>query len=84
MAPPQTGNEILIPLFSAEVLGSPTTVTWSQNLFTRTAEYYPLTVDNLTTGERFPFFIAAELYKSSTSANPNHISRVGQLVPGGK
>lgn len=82
MAPPQAGNEILIPLFDAEALGSPTTVTWSQNLATRTALYYPLTVDNITTGEQFAFFIAAEFYKSSTSANPNHITRVGQLLPG--
>lgn len=84
MAPPQAGNEILIPLFNAETLGSPTTVTWSQNLSTRTAQYYPLVVDNITTGEQFPFFIAAEFYKASTSANPNHITRVGQMVPGGK
>lgn len=84
MAPPQTGQEIMIPLFDAEALGNPTTVTWSQNLSTRTAQYYPLTADNITIGEQFPFFIAAEFYKTSTSANPNHISRVGQLVPGGK
>lgn len=84
MAPPQAGQDFLVPLFNAEALGSPTTVTWSQNLSTRTAQYYPLMVDNITTGEQFSFFIAAEFYKSITSANPNHISRVGELIPGGK
>ena len=85
MAPPKAGDEILIPLFDAAALGTPMTVTWSQNLSTRTAQYYAPTVDNLTTGEQVTaFFIAAELYKSSTSANPKHITRVGELVPGGK
>ena len=84
MAPPKAGDEILIPLFDAQVVGQPMTVTWSQNLSTRTAQYYAPDVDNLTTGEQVTaFFIAAELYKSSTSANPKHITRVGELVPGG-
>lgn len=84
MAPPEAGNEILIPLFDAERLGGPTTVTWSQNMSTRTAQYYCLLAENITKGNQFPFFIAAEFYQSSTSANPNHITHVGQLVPGGK
>jgi hypothetical protein len=29
-------------------------------------------------------FIAAEYYKNSTKANPNHITKVGELVEGGK
>lgn len=83
MAPPQKGNQILIPLFDAESSGKPSTVEWSQNLSTRTAQYYALTVDNITTGEQNPLFIAAELYKSSTAANPKHVTRVGELVSGG-
>lgn len=84
MAPPQKGNEILIPLFDGEALGTPSTVKWSQNLSTRTAQYYPLVADNITTGEQFPLFIAAEYYKSSTKNNPKHISHVGELLPGGQ
>ena len=84
MAPPEAQNEILIPLFDAEALGKPNTVTWSQNLSTRTAQYYPLTADNITTGEQCPIFIAAEYYKDSTKANPKHVSRIGELAPGGK
>lgn len=34
-------------------------------------------------GEQAPVFIAAEFYKTSTAANPNHITKVGQLVDGG-
>lgn len=84
MAPPQAGNEILIPLFDAETAGKPSTVDWSQNHSTHTATYYPLAVDNITTGEQCALFIAAELYKSTTTANPKHITHVGTLVSGGK
>ena len=84
MAPPQAGNQILIPLFDADSLGQPSKVEWSQNLSTRTAQYYALTVDNINTGEQNPLFIAAELYKPSTAANPKHITRVGELVSGGE
>lgn len=83
MPPPQAGNQILVPIFDAEGLGKLSTVEWSQNLSTRTAQYYALTVDNITTGEQSAFFIAAELYKTSTAANPKHITRVGELVSGG-
>ncbi|KAJ2912320.1 hypothetical protein MD484_g8091, partial [Candolleomyces efflorescens] len=31
---------------------------------------------------KFPLFIAAEFYKTSTQANPKHITKVGQLQPG--
>lgn len=81
--PPENGNELLIPLFNAEDLGKPSTVTWSQNLSTRTAQYYPLVVDIITTGEQCSLFIAAEFYKTSTANNPKHVSRVGELLPGG-
>lgn len=50
MAPPNAGDEILIPLFNAETLGQALTVKWSQNLSERTAQYYALTADNITTG----------------------------------
>jgi len=50
MAPPQANDEILIPFFDGTTLGTPLTVTWSQNLSTRTAQYYSLTADNITTG----------------------------------
>lgn len=50
MAPPKSGDEILIPIFDAENAGQPLTVKWSQNLSERTAQYYGLTVDNITTG----------------------------------
>ena len=30
------------------------------------------------------FFIAAECYKTSTMANASHITKIGQLVAGGK
>ena len=39
--------------------------------------------DNYLVGTQFPLFIAAEFYKTSTSANPKHITKVGQLQPGG-
>lgn len=81
--PPQNGNEILVPLFNAEALGQPSTVTWSQNFSTRTAEYYTLVVDNITTGQQCPLFIAAEFYKTSTGSNPKHVSKVGELLPSG-
>lgn len=84
MAPPEAGNQILIPLFDAETLGKPSTVQWSQNLSTRTADCYALLADNITTRERNPLFIAVELYQSSNTANPRHITRVGELVSGGK
>jgi hypothetical protein len=48
--PPQANNEILIPLFDGNSLGTPLTVTWSQNLSTHTAQYYSVTADNITTG----------------------------------
>jgi hypothetical protein len=48
--PPEANNEILIPLFNGNSLGTPLTVTWSQNLSTRTAQYYSVTADNITTG----------------------------------
>jgi hypothetical protein len=48
--PPEANNEILIPLFDGNSLGTPLTVTWSQNLSTRTAQYYSVTADNITTG----------------------------------
>ncbi|KAF9037141.1 hypothetical protein BJ165DRAFT_1558934 [Panaeolus papilionaceus] len=81
-APVESGNEVLIPLFDAEAANKLFHITWSQSLATRNADYYLVTADNITTGTQFPFFIAAEYYKSSTSANPNHITRVGQLLPG--
>ncbi len=83
MAPPENGNEILVPLFDGEALGTPVTVKWSQNLSTRTAQYYPVFADIITTGETCTLFIAAEYYKSSTKNNPKHISHVGELLPGG-
>ena len=86
MAPaPKLGDEILLPLFDESALGPPSTVTWSQGLSTRTAPYYAPDVDNITTGEQVQaFFIAAELYKPSTTSNPKHITKVGTLVPGGE
>jgi hypothetical protein len=48
--PPEANNEILIPLFDGNSLGTPLTVIWSQNLSTRTAQYYSVTADNITTG----------------------------------
>ncbi|KAF9041622.1 hypothetical protein BJ165DRAFT_1548456 [Panaeolus papilionaceus] len=80
--PVESGNEILIPLFDVEAANKLFHITWSQNLATRNADYYLVTADNITTGTQVPCFIAAEYYKTSTSANPNHINRVGQLLPG--
>ncbi|GAB7354329.1 hypothetical protein MBLNU459_g4842t2 [Dothideomycetes sp. NU459] len=80
MAPVQAGNELIIPLFDAE--NKAVSIKWSQNLAQRTAQYYALVADNATTGEQVPFFIAAEYYKTSTINNPNHITKVGQLVDG--
>ncbi|GAB7354330.1 hypothetical protein MBLNU459_g4842t1 [Dothideomycetes sp. NU459] len=82
MAPVQAGNELIIPLFDAE--NKAVSIKWSQNLAQRTAQYYALVADNATTGEQVPFFIAAEYYKTSTINNPNHITKVGQLVDGGE
>ncbi|KAJ7086989.1 hypothetical protein C8R44DRAFT_752399 [Mycena epipterygia] len=78
----ESGQEIMIPLFDAESAGAPVHVNWQQNLSQRKADYYALTADNITTGEQVPFFIAAEYYKSSTKANPSHITKVGELVEG--
>ncbi|KAF7358338.1 hypothetical protein MVEN_00883400 [Mycena venus] len=83
-SPVTSGQEIMVPLFNAESAGAPVHVSWQQNLSQRTADYYALTADNITTGEQVPFFIAAEYYKSSTKANPNHITKIGELVEGGK
>ncbi|KAJ7766226.1 hypothetical protein B0H16DRAFT_1454112 [Mycena metata] len=81
-SPVQSGHEILVPLFDGDSAGAPVHVNWQQNLSQRKADYYALTADNITTGEQVPFFIAAEYYKSTTTANPNHITKVGQLVAG--
>ncbi|KAJ7120321.1 hypothetical protein C8R44DRAFT_623619 [Mycena epipterygia] len=79
----ESGQEIMIPLFDAESAGAPVHVNWQQNLYQRKADYYALTADNITTGlVAVPFFIAAEYYKSSTKANPSHITKVGELVEG--
>ncbi|KIK58095.1 hypothetical protein GYMLUDRAFT_45654 [Collybiopsis luxurians FD-317 M1] len=81
-APVESGQELLIPLFDAEVAGKPVKVNWQQSLAQRNADYYALTADNITTGNQVPFFIAAEYYKNSTKANPNHITKVGELIEG--
>ncbi|KAJ7878046.1 hypothetical protein B0H13DRAFT_2346835 [Mycena leptocephala] len=81
-SPVESGQEIMVPLFDAESAGAPVHVNWQQNMSQRKADYYALTADNITTGEQVPFFIAAEYYKSSTKANPNHITKVGELVEG--
>ncbi|KAJ7855347.1 hypothetical protein B0H13DRAFT_2357967 [Mycena leptocephala] len=81
-SPVESGQEIMVPLFDAESAGAPVHVNWQQNMSQRKADYYALTADNITTGEQVPFFIAAEYYKSSTKANPSHITKVGELVEG--
>ncbi|KAJ7855655.1 hypothetical protein B0H13DRAFT_1902988 [Mycena leptocephala] len=83
-SPVESGQEIMVPLFDAESAGAPVHVNWQQNMSQRKADYYALTADNITTGEQVPFFIAAEYYKSSTKANPGHITKVGELVEGGE
>ena len=83
MAPPQNGHELIIPLFNAESLGTPSTVTWSQNWSTRKADYYALKARNVTTNEESPIFIAVELY-GNPSTNAKHVTRIGQLVEGGE
>ncbi|KAF8176428.1 hypothetical protein K438DRAFT_1979216 [Mycena galopus ATCC 62051] len=70
------------PVFDAEEAGAPVHVHWQQNLSQRKADYYALTVDNITTGEQVPFFIACELYKNSTKANAHHVTKVCDLVDG--
>ncbi|KAJ7855346.1 hypothetical protein B0H13DRAFT_2357966 [Mycena leptocephala] len=81
-SPVESGQEIMVPFFDAEGAGAPVHVNWQQNMSQRKADYYALTADNITTGEQVPFFIAAEYYKSSTKANPSHITKVGELVEG--
>ncbi|KAJ6582526.1 hypothetical protein DFH09DRAFT_1360408 [Mycena vulgaris] len=78
----ESGQEIMVPLFNSESAGAPVHVNWQQKLSQRKADYYALTADNITTGEQVPFFIAAEYYESSTKANPNHITKVGELIHG--
>lgn len=51
MAPINTGDELLIPLFSAD--NKPVTVQWSQNAAQRTAQYYALMADNISTGKSY-------------------------------
>ncbi|KAF7354338.1 hypothetical protein MVEN_01122300 [Mycena venus] len=81
-SPVASGQEIMVPLFNAESAGALVHVNWQQNLSQRKADYYALTADNITTGEQVPFFIAAEYYKSSMAANPNHITKIGELIEG--
>ncbi|KAF8144189.1 hypothetical protein K438DRAFT_1783062 [Mycena galopus ATCC 62051] len=78
----ESGHEILIPIFDAEQAGAPVHVQWQQNLAQRKADYYALAVDNITTGEQVPFFIACEFYKNSTKENANHVTKVCELVDG--
>ncbi|KAK1753655.1 hypothetical protein QBC47DRAFT_430496 [Echria macrotheca] len=81
MSPVQAGNELLVDLFDGNTM-VPIVVKWQQNFVTREATYYCVNAYNTTTNETLPFFIAAEFYKSATASNPNHISKVGTLVPG--
>ncbi|KAF7348978.1 hypothetical protein MVEN_01418700 [Mycena venus] len=81
-SPVASGQEIMVPLFNAESAGALVHVNWQQNMSQRKADYYALTADNITTGEQVPFFIAAEYYKTSMAANPNHITKVGELIEG--
>ncbi|KAJ7878041.1 hypothetical protein B0H13DRAFT_2346830 [Mycena leptocephala] len=78
-SPVESGQEIMVPLFDAESAGAPVHVNWQQNMSQRKADYYALTAD---TPPQVPFFIAAEYYKSSTKANPSHITKVGEPVEG--
>ncbi|KAF8176447.1 hypothetical protein K438DRAFT_1979233 [Mycena galopus ATCC 62051] len=75
----ECGHELLIPMFDAEEAGAPVHVHWQQSLSQRKADYYALTVDNITT---VPFFIACEFYKNSTKANAHHVTKVCELVDG--
>ncbi|KAK4197963.1 hypothetical protein QBC40DRAFT_341586 [Triangularia verruculosa] len=81
-APVELGNEVIIDLFDGDALGAPLTVKWQQNFVARQAQYYRVEAYNTTTDKTVPFFIAAEYYKSSTASNPNHISKIGTLLPG--
>ncbi|KAF7973454.1 hypothetical protein HWV62_30807 [Athelia sp. TMB] len=74
------GDQLLIPLLDQE--NKAVHIQWQQDLSARSADYFALTVDNITTGEQVPFFIAAEFYKNSTKANAKHISKVGTEEPG--
>ncbi|KAK3390627.1 hypothetical protein B0H63DRAFT_446727 [Podospora didyma] len=80
--PVESGHELLVDLFDGDALGAPITVKWQQNFVARQSTYYRVDAYNTATDETVPFFIAAEYYKSSTSSNPNHISKVGTLLPG--
>lgn len=82
-SPVEAGQELLIDLFDGEALGAPITVKWQQNFVDRQASYYRVDAYNTTTEEPVPFFIAAEFYKSSTASNPNHITKVATVIPGG-
>ncbi|KAJ6475585.1 hypothetical protein C8R45DRAFT_1102861 [Mycena sanguinolenta] len=78
----ESGHEILVPVFGADCAESLVHIHWQQDFAQRKADYYALTVDNITTGETVPFFIAAEYYKNSTKANAHHITKVAELVDG--
>ncbi|KAL1842354.1 hypothetical protein VTJ49DRAFT_5522 [Mycothermus thermophilus] len=80
-APVDFGHELLIDEFNGTV-HTPIVVKWQQNYAEREATYYRLDAYNLTNNRTISFFIAAEFYKTSTSSNPNHISKVATLVPG--
>ncbi|KAJ7855661.1 hypothetical protein B0H13DRAFT_1902995 [Mycena leptocephala] len=81
-SPVESGQEIMVPLFDAEIAGAPVHVNWQQNMSQRKADYYALTAKNIITGEQVPSFIAAEYYKSSMKANTSHITKVAELVEG--
>ncbi|KAK0724938.1 hypothetical protein B0H67DRAFT_641415 [Lasiosphaeris hirsuta] len=79
--PVQAGHELLVDLFDGTV-HTPIVVKWQQNFVAREASYYRVKAYNKNTGETVPLFIATEFYKSATASNPNHITKVGQLLPG--
>ncbi|KAJ2913665.1 hypothetical protein MD484_g6767, partial [Candolleomyces efflorescens] len=75
----EAGHDILIPLFDGETAKIYTRLIGARTSALATPS---TTASPRTTSPLFPLFIAAEFYKTSTSANPKHITKVGQLQQG--
>ncbi|KAJ7264109.1 hypothetical protein B0H12DRAFT_1068887 [Mycena haematopus] len=78
----ESGNEIMVPFFDAECAESLVHVKWQQDFTQRKADYYALSVDNITTGEFSTSSSPPPSFVSFTKANAHHITKAAELVEG--
>ncbi|KAL0571068.1 hypothetical protein V5O48_010890 [Marasmius crinis-equi] len=84
VGPVKAGDEVSVPMFSAEVAEALVKVKSKEDMAEREAGYYAVEAKNITTGKSFPMFIGAERYENTTDPNPSHITKIGELKNGGK